>query len=258
MSIEVIQNMIMNAKFDLGPLEIPVSEKLANTSIALCLNRGEFFPISGFPRSLMQEDALKRRCTSQHIETSYANHCTNNLGKPHPSELQKGGRTNQARSRRPQREKTNSLTNLDKLRADHLEQGRQSTSRGNFLTTPLPTWKLSRHSSLGHQSVSNRESVRSASGEGSALVETQLAGDKYAFTPDDVGALRRRSADEASRPNPTMFSVNLEDNPFPSDDMAVQPRDFISQADGFIPDNFTVGTPGISIRQPMDNTFELE
>lgn len=250
--------MIMNAKFDLGPLEIPVSEKLANTSIALCLNRGDFFPISGFPRSLMLEDALKRRCTSQHIETSYANLHMNKLVRPRHSKLQRGGRTNRARPRRPQREKTNSLTNSDKLRADHLKQGRQSTSRGDFLTTLRPTRKLSRHFSLGHQSVSNRESVRSASSEASTLVETQLAGDKYAFSPDDVGAHRRRSADEASRPNPTMFSVNLEDNPFPFDDMAVQPRDFISQADGFIPDNFTAGTPGVSISHPMDHPFELE
>lgn len=249
--------MIMNAKFDLGPLEIPVSEKLANTTIALCLNREDFFPISGFPRSLMLEDALKRRCILQGIKLYYTHPYLHEIVRPRSIQLQKRGRTYRTRIRRTQREQQNSQTSLDELGSDSPKQGRHSTSRGNFLTTLQPAQKLSRHFSLGHQPVPKPKSVTSASSEASTLVETQQAGDTFAFSPDDVGTHRRRSADEASRPTSTNFSISLQDNPLPFDDMATRQNHFIGQVEGLDLADLTVGPPTIRVKQPPD-LFELE
>lgn len=177
---------------------------------------------------------------------------------PLPSRLQNRGRTYRAKIRRPQREQHKRQTSLNELGVDNPRQVRHSASQGNLVTTSQPAQKLSRHISLEDQSVSNRASIRRASGEASMSVGSQLGGDAYAFSPDDVRLYRYRSADAASRPNSTVFSISSEDQPLPFDDMAMRQSRSIGQADRLDSANFTVGTPGIAIRQPMDNMFELE
>lgn len=61
----IVEGMIQTATFDIDPVDIYVSLQLGATTIALCLmedgKRAEaFYPISGFPRALVVEEALQR------------------------------------------------------------------------------------------------------------------------------------------------------------------------------------------------------
>ena len=77
---QVIERMINLAEFDMDLVRIPVSGKLAVTTIALCLTRNnhEAFQISGFPRDLLVEDVLigtpasARLRTIQPLEVAHA------------------------------------------------------------------------------------------------------------------------------------------------------------------------------------------
>lgn len=40
----------------MSPITLHLSEKFASTEISLCLSEGEEFPISRFPRSLLEDD----------------------------------------------------------------------------------------------------------------------------------------------------------------------------------------------------------
>lgn len=53
---KIIERMIRQRKFAVSPITLQLSEKLAITEISLCLSEGEAFPISRFPRPLLNDD----------------------------------------------------------------------------------------------------------------------------------------------------------------------------------------------------------
>lgn len=53
---EVIERMIRNSQFKMNKVTVELSTKLATTEILLCLGKGSKFPISKFPRSLLQDE----------------------------------------------------------------------------------------------------------------------------------------------------------------------------------------------------------
>ena len=58
---DVIDRMIKGQRFSMEKAEIELSSKIATTEILLCLAVGKRFPISRFPRSLLQdEDSTER------------------------------------------------------------------------------------------------------------------------------------------------------------------------------------------------------
>ena len=56
---ELTQKMMMNASFDVGRVQIPVSGETAITTISLSMIPGEELPISGFPRALTVKKPTK-------------------------------------------------------------------------------------------------------------------------------------------------------------------------------------------------------
>ncbi|KAL8689851.1 MAG: hypothetical protein Q9218_004571 [Villophora microphyllina] len=57
----VIDRMIGRRRFNLGRITIHLSSKLAVTEMFLTVNPGELHPISGFPRSLLQDEGVRER-----------------------------------------------------------------------------------------------------------------------------------------------------------------------------------------------------
>lgn len=53
---DIIDRMIQNGHFSMGRVEIKLSSKVATTEILMCLTKGEYFPISRFPRSLLLDE----------------------------------------------------------------------------------------------------------------------------------------------------------------------------------------------------------
>lgn len=54
-SRDVIEQMIQKCQFKMNKVTIELSNKLASTEILLCLGTEGAFPISRFPRSLLQD-----------------------------------------------------------------------------------------------------------------------------------------------------------------------------------------------------------
>jgi hypothetical protein len=52
---DIISAMIQEQKFHMRKINVRLHNKLAATEIFLYLNEGESYPISGFPRSLLQD-----------------------------------------------------------------------------------------------------------------------------------------------------------------------------------------------------------
>ena len=62
-SIDVIERMIMKSQFKMDKVIIELSSKLAYTEILLHMGPGDVYPISRFPRSLLQdEDSKESEC----------------------------------------------------------------------------------------------------------------------------------------------------------------------------------------------------
>ena len=55
-SRDVIEQMIQKCQFKMNKVTIELSNKLASTEILLCLGTEGAFPISRFPRSLLQDE----------------------------------------------------------------------------------------------------------------------------------------------------------------------------------------------------------
>ena len=53
---DVIERMIRRSVFSMHRIEVKLSNSLALTEIFLCLAEEEMHPISGFPRSLLQDE----------------------------------------------------------------------------------------------------------------------------------------------------------------------------------------------------------
>ena len=51
---DIVSDMVVRGQFKMK-VRVELSNKLANTEILLCLGRGELFPISRFPRSLLED-----------------------------------------------------------------------------------------------------------------------------------------------------------------------------------------------------------
>ncbi|MCJ1354083.1 MAG: hypothetical protein MMC33_004070 [Icmadophila ericetorum] len=74
---DIIQKMMMNAMFDLGTIQIPITNESSITTIALSIAPDEEFPISGFPRALTPKklatafaptrSKLQRRSLLRHV-----------------------------------------------------------------------------------------------------------------------------------------------------------------------------------------------
>ena len=56
---QLIQGMMMNASFEVGPVPIPISTESAISTISLSIVDGEELPISGFPRALLAKKVVK-------------------------------------------------------------------------------------------------------------------------------------------------------------------------------------------------------
>lgn len=56
---QLIQGMMMNASFEVGPVSIPISTESAISTISLSIVDGEELSISGFPRALLTKKVLK-------------------------------------------------------------------------------------------------------------------------------------------------------------------------------------------------------
>ncbi|MCJ1346914.1 hypothetical protein MMC31_005134 [Peltigera leucophlebia] len=56
---QLIQGMMMNASFDIGPVSIPISTESAISTISLSIVDGEELSISGFPRALLAKKVVK-------------------------------------------------------------------------------------------------------------------------------------------------------------------------------------------------------
>jgi len=54
---DIIIDLVLRSHWRMDPIHIKVSNMIALTEIVLCIKRNDEFPISGFPRSLQQEDA---------------------------------------------------------------------------------------------------------------------------------------------------------------------------------------------------------
>lgn len=57
----VIEEMIRNGRFSMGQVKFNISGQLSITEILLSIGRSADFPISGFPRTLQQEDAPRSK-----------------------------------------------------------------------------------------------------------------------------------------------------------------------------------------------------
>jgi len=53
---EILSGLIFKRKWQLKSLQIVISNPVALTEIVLCIKKNEEFPISGFPRTLQDED----------------------------------------------------------------------------------------------------------------------------------------------------------------------------------------------------------
>lgn len=63
LSEEVVQRMIKDFQFRMGRIELRLSSQLTRTEMFLCLNESDWFSISGFPRSLVQDEGYSAsRC----------------------------------------------------------------------------------------------------------------------------------------------------------------------------------------------------
>ena len=58
-SSDVVERMIRLGQFSMGRITVQLSNKLAATSISLCLDDGEPYTISRFPRTLLQDEDLQ-------------------------------------------------------------------------------------------------------------------------------------------------------------------------------------------------------
>lgn len=201
-SKEVIDDMISEAKFDLGLLKISVSEQHVHTVIDLCLGKGNFYAISGFPCYLNLEDALKRRCLFELIKIFNNHFYLHKTAKPRQSQSPKRSRP----SWRLRREHHDSLTDLHELGVGSPRQERHSVSSLSSLLQQ--SWRSRRPFWPVHRSVSNGESAENSFGEAFTSVGTDDAGNTYRFPPGELGTLRRRSADEAKRPSLALFSAS--------------------------------------------------
>lgn len=59
LSIDVIERMIRKRQFKMGNVSAHLSTKLAYTEILLHMGPGDVYPISKFPRSLLQDEDSK-------------------------------------------------------------------------------------------------------------------------------------------------------------------------------------------------------
>jgi len=59
----LITKMIEERRFNVGPIDVTVTQRIAIVEIALHFSKGHSFPISGFPRQL-QHDETKREIYS--------------------------------------------------------------------------------------------------------------------------------------------------------------------------------------------------
>jgi predicted acylesterase/phospholipase RssA len=66
---ETLTNLIFKRKWHMNSIHITVSNPIALTEIVLCIKKNEEFPISGFPRTLQEEDLR----SSKLVSTVYAN-----------------------------------------------------------------------------------------------------------------------------------------------------------------------------------------
>lgn len=53
---DVIEGMIHDGRFQMGQIKFPINHKGSSTEILLSLANDKWFPISGFPRQIPQED----------------------------------------------------------------------------------------------------------------------------------------------------------------------------------------------------------
>lgn len=63
-SSDVVERMIRLGQFSMGRITIQLSNQLAETTISLCLDEGETYTISRFPRSLLQDEDFKKSSLS--------------------------------------------------------------------------------------------------------------------------------------------------------------------------------------------------
>lgn len=61
---DVVQKMIRLGQFSMDRITIQISNQLAETTISLCLDDGESYTISRFPRSLLPDEDYKRSSIS--------------------------------------------------------------------------------------------------------------------------------------------------------------------------------------------------
>ena len=59
-STDVVERMIRLGQFSMNRITVQLSSQLATTTISLCLDNGESYTISRFPRSLLQDEDLKK------------------------------------------------------------------------------------------------------------------------------------------------------------------------------------------------------
>ena len=59
MSSDVIERMVRQSQFKIGKIAVHLSSKLSESEIFLCFKDGEEYPISRFPRSLLQDDGAR-------------------------------------------------------------------------------------------------------------------------------------------------------------------------------------------------------
>lgn len=67
----LIENMMMNASFEVGPELISVSSEFAITTISLSIVDGEEISISGLPRALLAKKVVKGNCASLAATSRY-------------------------------------------------------------------------------------------------------------------------------------------------------------------------------------------
>ena len=58
-STDVVERMIRNRRFKMTNISVQLSTKLAYTEILLHMGPGDMYPISRFPRSLLQDEDSK-------------------------------------------------------------------------------------------------------------------------------------------------------------------------------------------------------
>ena len=61
----LITRMIEEHRFDLGPINVTVAQRVAIVEIALHFSRNLSFPISGFPKHLQQDETKRERYSTE-------------------------------------------------------------------------------------------------------------------------------------------------------------------------------------------------